>query len=92
MDAALQLYPLPDLIVTADKFNSFSTSHMECKVMNPVSISKTKSVRHYLSCKIYQVIIYQQILQGSFPRSEFSFKVYVPATKTVEDSQIPDET
>ncbi|XP_034238799.1 DNA polymerase epsilon subunit 2 [Thrips palmi] len=63
MDSALQLYPLPDLIVTADKFNSFSTAHMECQVMNP----------------------------GSFPRSEFSFKVYVPSSKTVEDSQIPDE-
>lgn len=63
LDSALQLYPLPDLIVTADKFNSFSTAHMECQVMNP----------------------------GSFPRSEFSFKVYVPSTKAVEDSQIPDE-
>lgn len=63
MDAALRLYPLPDLIVTADKFNSFHTSHMDCQVMNP----------------------------GSFPRSEFSFKVYVPSTKTIEDSQIPDE-
>lgn len=63
MDSALQLYPLPDLVVTADKFNSFATSHMDCQVMNP----------------------------GSFPRSEFSFKVYVPATRTIEDSQIPDE-
>lgn len=39
MDAALQIYPLPDLIVTADKFNSFATSHMECQVMNPVSFN-----------------------------------------------------
>ena len=36
--------------------------------------------------------ISQPTFQGSFPRSEFSFKVYEPATKTVEDSQIPDET
>ncbi|XP_050356715.1 DNA polymerase epsilon subunit 2 [Nymphalis io] len=28
---------------------------------------------------------------GSFPRTEFSFKVYVPASRTVEDSQIPND-
>lgn len=28
---------------------------------------------------------------GSFPRTEFSFKVYVPSTRTVEDSQIPKD-
>lgn len=27
---------------------------------------------------------------GSFPRSKFSFKVYLPSNKTIEDSQIPD--
>lgn len=28
---------------------------------------------------------------GSFPKSKFSFKLYMPASRTVEDSQIPDE-
>lgn len=28
---------------------------------------------------------------GSFPRSKYSFKLYMPATKTVEDSQIPED-
>lgn len=28
---------------------------------------------------------------GSFPRTEYSFKVYIPASRTVEDSQIPKE-
>lgn len=28
---------------------------------------------------------------GSFPRSKFSFKLYIPGTKTIEDSQIPDD-
>lgn len=28
---------------------------------------------------------------GSFPRSNYSFKLYMPGTKTVEDSQIPDD-
>lgn len=28
---------------------------------------------------------------GSFPRSKFSFKLYTPNSKTIEDSQIPDE-
>ncbi|KAG6443426.1 hypothetical protein O3G_MSEX002868 [Manduca sexta] len=39
--------------------------------------------RVYQNCRI--------INPGSFPRTEFSFKVYVPATRTVEDSQIPKE-
>lgn len=33
----------------------------------------------------------QMINPGSFPRTEFSFKVYVPGTRTVEDSQIPKD-
>jgi DNA polymerase epsilon subunit 2 len=28
---------------------------------------------------------------GSFPKSNFSFKLYMPASRTVEDSQIPDD-
>lgn len=36
-DAALRLYPLPDLIVAADQIKSFTTSHMNCTVVNPVS-------------------------------------------------------
>lgn len=28
---------------------------------------------------------------GSFPKSKFSFKVYLPGTKTIEDSEIPDD-
>uniref|UniRef100_A0A182Q0Z7 DNA polymerase epsilon subunit n=1 Tax=Anopheles farauti TaxID=69004 RepID=A0A182Q0Z7_9DIPT len=28
---------------------------------------------------------------GSFPKSKFAFKVYYPSSKTIEDSQIPDE-
>lgn len=29
--------------------------------------------------------------QGSFPKSKFAFKVYVPSTRTIEDSHIPDD-
>ncbi|XP_015609962.1 DNA polymerase epsilon subunit 2 isoform X2 [Cephus cinctus] len=39
-DHALQLYPVPDLIVVADQFESYTTEHMECKVMNPGSFPK----------------------------------------------------
>ncbi|KAJ2944972.1 hypothetical protein O0L34_g1869 [Tuta absoluta] len=39
--------------------------------------------RSYQECQV--------VNPGSFPRTEFSFKVYVPASKTVEDSQIPKE-
>lgn len=33
----------------------------------------------------------QIINPGSFPRTEFTFKVYIPYSKTVEDSQIPKD-
>ncbi|XP_046972763.1 DNA polymerase epsilon subunit 2 [Vanessa cardui] len=39
--------------------------------------------RSYQNCQV--------INPGSFPRTEFSFKVYVPASRTVEDSQIPND-
>lgn len=60
---ALNLYPLPDLVVVADHFQPYTRSYQNCQVLNP----------------------------GSFPRTEYSFKVYVPATRTVEDSQIPKD-
>ncbi|XP_032521787.2 DNA polymerase epsilon subunit 2 [Danaus plexippus] len=39
--------------------------------------------RSYQNCQI--------INPGSFPHTEYSFKVYVPASRLVEDSQIPNE-
>nr|CAD7395680.1 unnamed protein product [Timema poppensis] len=62
-DTAMQLYPLPDLVVVADQFNAFTASYMDCIVTNP----------------------------GSFPKSDFSFKVYVPSSRQVEDSQLPTD-
>ncbi|KAI9583514.1 DNA polymerase epsilon subunit 2 [Glossina fuscipes] len=61
-DAALWLYPLPDLIVIGDSCQSFTVSQHGCTVLNT----------------------------GSFLKSKFSFKVYIPSTKTIEDSEIPD--
>lgn len=61
--SALNLYPLPDLVVVADHFQPFTRTHKDCQVINP----------------------------GSFPRTEFTFKVYVPATRLVEESQIPND-
>ncbi|EAT45964.1 AAEL002785-PA [Aedes aegypti] len=61
-DAALSLYPLPDLIVIGDTSQGFQTTEQECTVLNT----------------------------GSFSKSKFSFKVYIPSTRTVEDSQIPE--
>jgi len=62
-DRSLYLYPLPDLIVSADKFEPFAAENLECKVINP----------------------------GSFQRQDYSFKTYIPSTRTVEDSQIPGD-
>ncbi|XP_069180346.1 DNA polymerase epsilon subunit 2-like [Procambarus clarkii] len=63
LDHCLALHPTPDVIITADKGDSFTTTHNQCIIMNP----------------------------GSFSKTDFSFKVYMPATRQVEDSQIGDE-
>ena len=62
-DRSLYLYPLPDLVVTADKYEPFSAENLGCKVINP----------------------------GPFAKHDFSFKTYVPSSRTVEDSQVPAE-
>ncbi|KAI2654017.1 DNA polymerase epsilon subunit 2 [Labeo rohita] len=57
-DYALRVYPVPDVIVFADKYDPFNVCNTDCLCINP----------------------------GSFPRSGFSFKVYYPSNRTVEDS------
>ncbi|KAJ8674104.1 hypothetical protein QAD02_005366 [Eretmocerus hayati] len=48
-DQALQLYPIPDLVVVADDFRPYKTSHFECKVMNPGPFMKSNfSFKSYL--------------------------------------------
>ncbi|XP_060475752.2 DNA polymerase epsilon subunit 2 isoform X4 [Panthera onca] len=59
-DYALRVYPVPDLLVIADKYDPFTVTNTECLCMNP----------------------------GSFPRSGFSFKVFYPSSKIVEDSKL----
>uniref|UniRef100_A0A336M4A5 DNA polymerase epsilon subunit n=1 Tax=Culicoides sonorensis TaxID=179676 RepID=A0A336M4A5_CULSO len=63
LDAAMTLYPLPDLVVIGDPSNAFHAKHHDCTVINT----------------------------GSFPKSNFAFKVYMAASKTVEDSELPDD-
>lgn len=62
-DAALWLYPLPDLIVVGDSCQSFSNTQHGCTILNT----------------------------GSFIKSKFAFKVYIPSTRTIEDSEIPED-
>uniref|UniRef100_A0ACB8G6W3 DNA polymerase epsilon subunit 2 n=1 Tax=Sphaerodactylus townsendi TaxID=933632 RepID=A0ACB8G6W3_9SAUR len=59
-DYTLRTYPLPDIIVFADKYDPFTVTNTDCLCFNP----------------------------GSFPRSGFSFKVFYPSNKTVEDSKL----
>ncbi|XP_072545936.1 DNA polymerase epsilon subunit 2 [Salminus brasiliensis] len=59
-DYSLRVYPVPDVIIFADKYDPFNVSNSECLSINP----------------------------GSFPRSGFSFKVYYPSNRTVEDSKL----
>jgi len=61
-DHALRLYPLPDLVVIGDKYDSYAINSSDCIVTNP----------------------------GSFSRSGYEFKVYIPSTKQLEDSKITD--
>uniref|UniRef100_H3DIP1 DNA polymerase epsilon subunit n=1 Tax=Tetraodon nigroviridis TaxID=99883 RepID=H3DIP1_TETNG len=59
-DYSLRVYPIPDVIVFADKYDPFSITSTDCLCINP----------------------------GSFPRSGFTFKVYYPSSRTVEDSKL----
>lgn len=59
-DYALRVYPVPDMLVIADKYDPFTVTNTDCLCINP----------------------------GSFPRSGFSFKVFYPSNKTVEDSKL----
>uniref|UniRef100_A0AAY4BST2 DNA polymerase epsilon subunit n=1 Tax=Denticeps clupeoides TaxID=299321 RepID=A0AAY4BST2_9TELE len=59
-DYAMRVYPIPDVIVFADKYDPFSITNTDCLCVNP----------------------------GSFLRSGFTFKVYYPSNKTIEDSKL----
>ncbi|GIX94149.1 DNA polymerase epsilon subunit 2 [Caerostris darwini] len=62
-DHALSLYPLPDVVVCADKYDPYTVTCSNSIFFNP----------------------------GSLPRSNFSFKVYFPSAKQVEDSEITED-
>uniref|UniRef100_A0A8C3ARC2 DNA polymerase epsilon subunit n=1 Tax=Cyclopterus lumpus TaxID=8103 RepID=A0A8C3ARC2_CYCLU len=59
-DYSLRVYPVPDVIIFADKYDPFSIKNTDCLCVNP----------------------------GSFPKSGFTFKVYYPSSRTVEDSKL----
>uniref|UniRef100_H2MC41 DNA polymerase epsilon subunit n=1 Tax=Oryzias latipes TaxID=8090 RepID=H2MC41_ORYLA len=59
-DYSLRVYPVPDVVVFADKYDPFTITNTDCLSVNP----------------------------GSFPKSGFTFKVYYPSNKTVEDSKL----
>lgn len=51
-DNGLRLYPLPDLVVCADKFDPFHTTSADCTVMNPVCTV----IRVFVFIKLYNTI------------------------------------
>jgi DNA polymerase epsilon subunit 2 len=73
-DHCLRLYPLPDLIVVCDKYEPFTVTHCDSIVTNPVRLA------------LYFYFIRR--FQGSFARGNFSFQVYLPASRQVEDSAV----
>ncbi|CAH0394578.1 unnamed protein product [Bemisia tabaci] len=62
-DAALRIYPLPDVLVLADSIDSFSLKQSGVTVFNP----------------------------GSFSASNYEFKAYIPASRTVEECGVGDD-
>lgn len=85
-DHALQLYPLPDLIVLGDNTKAFATEIQGCQLMNVVSCIAKDPIN---SNRLHSFPIPSH--QGSFAKHHYSFKVYVPHNRTVEDSAIPEE-
>lgn len=116
-DYALRVYPVPDMLVVADKYDPFTVTNTDCICINPVrfpytlqnktcadnlefinsfiirkindgSIAKGNAVTCCLWPSVqrytYTFVVYFSS-QGSFPRSGFSFKVFYPSNKTVED-------
>ncbi|KAK7790122.1 hypothetical protein R5R35_006489 [Gryllus longicercus] len=60
-DTALRLFPLPDLVVTGDKFAPFTTQFMECQIINPGSFARCD-----FSFKVY-VPAQQQVEDSQIP-------------------------
>lgn len=96
-DYSLRVYPVPDLLLIADKYDPFTVTNTDCLCINPVRVphagQNKKGVQSDPSAPltISRVLLLTQVryicfsLQGSFPRSGFSFKVFYPSNKTVED-------
>jgi len=55
-DFALRMYPLPDLIVCADKYDPFTSTQVECTVTNPVC-GLNYSVPSFLTYFIFRALV-----------------------------------
>nr|XP_030131166.3 DNA polymerase epsilon subunit 2 isoform X2 [Taeniopygia guttata] len=92
-DYSLRVYPLPDLLVTADKHDPFTVTSSDCLCINPVRAPSTPIPPSSLPALAFAshkcgFFFPPFPSQGSFPRSGFSFKVFYPSNKTVEDSKL----
>lgn len=54
-DDALRVYPLPDLIVCADKYDPFASTQVECTITNPVSIYGVVSLKYFENGSFYKI-------------------------------------
>lgn len=89
-DHVLYLYPLPDVIVVGDRFGGFTAENVECLVFNPVSFHLVHSLKFINQLEKGKKLKFQIISQGPFARNNFNFKVLIPSTCQVEDSEIGD--
>lgn len=88
-DYSLRVYPVPDLLVTADKHDPFTVTNSDCLCINPVRAPEHSNPSSLTPCtelSSHKWVFFPPFpSQGSFPRSGFSFKVFYPSNKTVED-------
>lgn len=85
-DHALYLYPLPDVVVVGDRFGGFTAENMECVIFNPVNFWGSFDI--LILGVAYSLLFQSQ--QGPFARNNFNFKVFIPSSRQVEDSEIGD--
>lgn len=83
LDHTLYLYPLPDVVVVGDRYGAFTSQTTDCTIINPVRLRLIESV-FLLHNYVYQLSVWQ----GPFSRNNFNFKVLLPASMQVEDSEI----
>ena len=99
-DHSLALYPLPHLLVIADAGGPMATAQFaDCQCLNPVRRQLADIALNTISCFVQACCpahscltwAVARHLQGSFSASG-TFASYVPATREMQECDLPDDT